>query len=124
MSLYDIRDNNYIQPNRFFSIRGSVQLIEREVKFTKIVLTVYSYNHIDSTPNDKITIFFKGQTKKIVDKMLKHDQHCLVMGDIIVKDEKVFLDGIIIEIFKSAELVTEDNARLVDPSEVNYDKAF
>jgi hypothetical protein len=124
MSLYDIRDNNYIQPNRFFSIRGQVVMVEREVKFTKVFLSVFSYNHIDSVSKDKILVYFKGQTKKIVDKMLKHDQHCGIMGDIVMKDDKIFLDGKIIEIFKSADLVTEDNARMVNPSEVNYDKAF
>ena len=124
MSLYDIRDNNYIQPNRFFSIRGNVELVEREVKFTKVFLSVFSYNHIDSTSKDRILVYFKGQTKKIVDKMLKYGQSCVVMGDLVMKDDKIFLDGKIIEIFKSADLVTEDNARMVDVKDVNYDKAF
>jgi len=124
MSLYDIRDNNYIQPNRFFSIRGGVEVVEREVKFTKVVLSVFSYLNIEGK-KDEFTVFFKGQTKKIVDKMLKHGQHCLIMGDIVVKDGKIFLDGKIIEIFKSGDYVTEDNARLVNPDEVNYDdKAY
>jgi hypothetical protein len=124
MSLYDIRDNNYIQPNRFFSIRGGVEVVEREVKFTKVILSVFSYNNIEGK-RDEFVIYFKGQTKKIVDKMLKHGQHCLIMGDLVMKNGNIFLDGKIIEIFKSGDYVTEDNARLVDPSEVNYDdKAY
>ncbi len=123
MSLYDIRDNNYIQPNRFFSIRGKVELVEREVKFTKVVLSVFSYLNIDGK-SDEFTVFFKGQTKKVVDKMLKYGQSCLVMGDLINKDGKLFLDGKLIEVFKSADLVTEDNARMVSPGDVSYDKAF
>lgn len=123
MSLYDIRDNNYIQPNRFFSIRGGVEVVEREVKFTKVVISVFSYLNIEGK-KDEFTVFFKGQTKKIVDKMLKHGQHCLIMGDIVIKDGKIFLDGKIVEIFKSAEYVTENNTRMVSPEDVGYDKAF
>lgn len=123
MSLYDIRDNNYIQPNRFFSIRGGVEVVEREVKFTKVMLSVFSYNNIEGKRDDFV-IYFKGQTKKIVDKMLKHGQHCLIMGDIVVKDGKIFLDGKIIEIFKSGDYVTEDNVRIVDAKQTNYDNAF
>ena len=123
MSLYDIRDNNYLQPNRFFSIRGNVEIVEREVKFTKVVLSVFNYSNIDGD-KDSITVFFKGQAKKVVDKMLKYGQHCLVMGDLVIKDGKIFLDGKIVEIFKSAEYVTENNARMVSPEDVGYEKAF
>ena len=123
MSLYDIRDNNYIQPNRFFSIRGEVVLVEREVKFSKVVLSVFSYNNIDGNKDD-FTLYFKGQTKKVVDKMLKYGQHCIVMGDIVAKDGKIFLDGKIIEIFKDAPFVTEDNVKMVSPDSTNYERAF
>ena len=46
------------------------------------------------------------------------------MGDIIVKDSKIFFDGKIIEFYKETGLITEENAKYVDPKEANYDRAF
>jgi hypothetical protein len=123
MSLYEIRDNNYLQPNRFFSIRGTVKYIEREVKYTKLILLVFSYYNIDGKP-DEITVHFKGETKKTVDNIVYVPCSVSVMGDIIIKENKIFFDGKIIEVFKRVDFVTEDNAELVDPNETNYDKAF
>lgn len=123
MSLYDIKDNNVIQPNRFFSLHGQVIYIEKEVKFTKIVLAVFDYNKIDSKP-DEITVHFKLPAKRVVDMMIQPHSFVIVMGDIVVKDGKTFFDGKVIEMYKGTELIKEDNVRYVDPKEANYDRAF
>ena len=123
MSLYDIRDNNYLQPQRFFSIRGKAKIVEREAKWTKVTLEVFSYLAIEGKP-DELIVHFRGQTKRIIDNMVKTGQYLLVMGDIIMKAEKVYLDGKIVELYKDMQLISEDNAKIVSPNDTNYENAF
>jgi hypothetical protein len=123
MSIYDIRDNNVIQPNRMFSIHGEVAFIDKEVQYTKLILNVFNYDHANKKP-DQLTVHFKLPAKKVVDMMVKLHSFVIVMGDIIVKDSKIFFDGKIIEFYKETGLITEENAKYVDPKEANYDRAF
>lgn len=121
--LSEIRDNNYIQPNRQFNIRGDVKFIERETKFTKIVLSVFDYYYTNGQP-DEITIWFKGNPKRIADKAIQPKCTVSIMGDIVIKDKNLFFSGKIIEVFKPVEYITNGNTKNVDPNSVNYDKAW
>lgn len=123
MSLYDIKENNVIQPNRSFTLHGEVIYIEKEVKYTKIILNVFDYNKIGGKP-DEITVHFKLPAKRVVDMMMEPHNFVIVMGDIVIKEGKVFFDGKVVEIYKYTGLITFDNVRYVDPSEAGKDRAF
>jgi hypothetical protein len=123
MSLYDIKDNNNFQPCRYFALRGEVVLIGKEVNITTIKLSVFNYQDIGGEM-DIFTVYFRESAKRAVDKMVVPHVILSVMGDMIMKDGKVFLDGKTVEVFKVAELVTEGKSKFVDPKEANYDRAF
>jgi hypothetical protein len=119
----EIRDNNYLQPNRCFTLRGDVKFIEKETQYTKVNLLVFNY-YANDGKNDDIIIFFKGNPKKIADKAIRAGCNLLVMGDIIIKDESIFFNGKMIEVFKSGQYLTNENAKIVDAKDVNYEGAF
>jgi len=123
MSLYDIRENNYLQPNRYFSLKGEIVYVEKEINYTKIIVMVLNYNDLKGK-QDRITVHFRGTTKKVVDGMIALHQHIFVMGDILTKDGKLGLDGKIIELYKTTDHVIDDNTKVVDPKDVNYDAAY
>lgn len=120
--LSEIRDNNYIQPNRFFTIRGEVRYIEKETEYTKVILSVFSYYN-QETP-DEIVIYFKGNPKKIADKAIRPKYNVLVMGDIIINNDVIFFNGKMIEVFKIMQYATELNTKSVDIKDINYDSAY
>ena len=124
MIQYETRDNNYMQPNRYFCFRGHIVFFEKEAQWSRIKIAVFNYNDIGGKP-DEFTVHFRGGTKKIIDNYVQvHKQPILVMGDIIIKADKVFFDGKIIELYKSMELMSEQNAVKVDSSKTNYERAF
>ena len=120
--LSEIRDNNYIQPNRCFTIRGEVRYIEKETEYTKVILSVFSYYN-QETP-DEIVIYFKGNPKKIADKAIRPKYNVLVMGDIIINNDVIFFNGKMIEVFKIMQYATELNTKSVDIKDINYDSAY
>lgn len=121
--LSDIRDNNVIQPNRMFSFRGDVAYIERETEFTKILLNVFSYDHIGEKP-DEIVIFFKGSPKKLADRYIEPFSNVLVMGDIVMNNGAIFFNGKVVEIFKEAKYATDNNRSIVGSRDANYNTAY
>jgi hypothetical protein len=123
MSLHDIRDLNYIQPNRMFSVRGIIVYIEKEVKYTKVVLDVMNYNDIDG-PSDQLIVFFKGSAKKVADTAMSAEMGVIILGDLLWKKDRVYLDGKIFEVFKSMKLSTASNVFNVSPGDANYDTAY
>jgi len=123
MNILDIRGNNNLQPNRTFTIRGTVKSIEREVKYTKIVLQVFNYYRLDGFL-DEFSVHFKGAVKKLVDGVVEPHNELLVIGDIILSEGKIFFDGKIIEVYKSLDYIIENKSKFVDPKSVNYDASF
>lgn len=123
MNLYRIRDNNCIQPNRMFALRGKVVYVEKEVDFSVVKLLVYNYQDIDGKQDDFI-IYFRKDTKKIIDAMVIAGLYVSVMGDMIKKGSEIFLEGKTVEIFKDCPMVKEVQSQLTDPQFTNYDRAF
>lgn len=120
--LSDIRDNNYMQPNRSFTLRGDVRFIQKETEYTKVILSVFNYYKQESP--DDIVIYFKGNPKKIADKAIRPKCHLLVIGDIVLNKEVIFFNGKIIEVFKTCLYSTDINAKSVDIKDINYDGAY
>lgn len=123
MILYDIRDNNCIQPCRSFTIRGEIISVKREVRHTEMQVAVFNYQEIDNKP-DIFTVYFREHTKKVVDSCAMSGYHAIVTGDILIRNGALFLEGKVIELFKSMEFAKEGKAKFVDPKEANYDRAF
>lgn len=121
--IQDVRDNNYLQPNRYFNIRGEVKYVEKESEYSKIIVKVFNYYDIDNEP-DEVIIFFRNETKKVIDRMVKPHVHVSVMGDILIKDKKIYFDGKVVEIYKTCIYQMESHAKVVDPKDTSYDKAF
>ena len=120
-TLKQIRENNCIQPNRFFSFHGDVKFIEKETEYTKIILSVLSY---DSFRNDDIMVYFKGNVKRTADVSIIPKCHLSVMGDVVIKDDIIFFNGKVFEVFKSAQHLVTENSKVVDPKDINYDGAY
>ncbi len=123
MSIYELRDINYVQPNRMFSIRGDIRVIEKELKYTKVTINVLNYNDIDGR-KDQFVVHFKGPVKKLADLMMEAHNGVVIMGDIIFKTEKIFFDGKIFEVYKTNDLVMGKMVKPVGPGETNYKSAF
>ena len=122
--LSDIRDNNYLQPNRQFTIRGEVKYIKKETEYTEIVLSVFDYYNQEQP--DEIRVYFKGNPKKIADKAIQYKQTISVIGDIIIKSRNgnVIFNGKIIEVFKVCQFNTDINARTIEVKGTNYNRGF
>ena len=121
-TLAEIRDNNIIQPNRMFRLAGDVKYIEIETEYTKIIISVFDYYKIGE-PLDNTPITFKGNAKKIADKIIKPKLYVIIEGDLVFKDNIVHFWGKIIEVYKSGQYFTEENVKNVDKN-IGYDKAY
>lgn len=114
---------SYFQPNRFFIVRGLVIGLNVELHYTKVVLSVLNQTDIEFK-SDEITVYFKNEAKREADTMISMNKSVSIIGDIVVKDNKLFLNGKIIEVFNILELAKAPKVKYINPDDIGYDGAF
>ena len=114
---------SYFQPNRFFIVRGLVIGLNVELYYTKVVLSVLNYLDKDFK-SDEITVYFKDEAKREADKMIDMKKSVSVIGDIVVKDGAIFLNGKIIEVFNTMEMAKAPKTKYIRPEDIGYESAF
>lgn len=113
------------QPNRFFCVRGDITGLNTELLFTKVILSVHDYTS-QNLKADDIIIYFKGDAKKDADAMIENGKTISVWGDIVVKNNVIYLNGKIVEVFSNANLgiAKENKVTYISPEDIGYDPAF
>lgn len=112
-----------MQPNRHFFLNGEVAYLENETEFTMVKLNVFDYSNIQGK-GDEIAVWFNGKMKKAVDNSIKAGSAISVMGDIVVKESKIFLVGKAVDVFRSQVRDNAAQSRFVGVDDVNYKRAY